>query len=358
MSDTKKRPSRLGRGLSSLIGNPVAINPPPPPPPAETSATDATTTTPASRETQAPWGPLSPHDPQPAAPAEPSPQPAATELTDSLQPGIRYVPLDAIVPNRHQPRQHFDEAALRSLAESIRRDGLMQPVVLRDVAPDRREGVGGAFELVAGERRWRAARLAGLDRIPAMVRDLDDQQLAELALIENLQREDLNPIDRAEAFQRLAERFGMSHDEIASRVGLDRSTVANLVRLLSLAAGVQQLVRDDLLSMGHARALVAIGDLVQQDVLAKRAVRDGMSVREVEAAVRKLAAGGSQPGPTADRPPRSRHFEDLERQIGEQLGTRVTLAAGRKKGAGKLTIEFYSLDQFDSLLTRLGVSTD
>src|SRR5690606_18250446 len=146
----------------------------------------------------------------------------------------------------------------------------------------------GAYELIAGERRWRAAQIAELTTLPALVRDLDDRQIAELALIENLQREDLNAIERAEAFQRLADTFAMSHEAIAERVGLDRSTVANLIRLLALAPGVQRLVRDDLLSMGQARALASVGDPAQQEALAKQAVREGMSVREVEAAVRRL----------------------------------------------------------------------
>lgn len=331
MADTKKqRPARLGRGLSSMFTVPVAVTPPAGAPPAE----------------------------PPAAPEAAAGATAASPASvggEAAAEGLWYVQLDAIVPNPHQPRQRFDEAGLRSLAESIRADGLMQPVVLRLV-----EGgaAGPRYELVAGERRWRAARLAGLEQIPALVRELDDQQLAELALIENLQREDLNPIDRAEAFQRLGDRFHLTQEAIAARVGLDRSTVANLVRLLQLAPSVQQLVRDDLLSMGHARALLGVEDAVQQEVLAKRAIREGLSVREVEAAARKLANGGAG-APVAKAPAsRPHHFEDLERQIGQQLGTKVALRAGRKKGAGRLTIEFYSLDQFDSLLEKLGVTTE
>lgn len=233
----------------------------------------------------------------------------------------------------------------------------MQPIVVRAAGE-----ASGRFELVAGERRWRAAKIAGLEQIPALVRDLDDQQLAEWALIENLQREDLNPIERAEAFARLGGQFAMSHEQIATRVGLDRSTVSNLLRLLTLAEPVQQLLRDDLLSMGQARALVGVADAGQQKSLAKQAVREGLSVRAVEQAARRLAlaAGKGDASTPAAVPmtPRSTHFKDLEQQIGEQIGTRVAIRTGRKKGTGRLTIEFYSVDQFDALLNRLGVTTD
>lgn len=327
MLESKKpaasRPSRLGRGLSSLMAAPVAVEPP------------------AAPESDAP------------ATAPPSPAPDADGGAGATpSDGLRYIGVGEIVPNRHQPRQHFDEIALCTLAESIKADGLMQPVVVRT-------RTGGGYELVAGERRWRASKLADLQVIPALVRDLDDRQSAELSLIENLQREDLNALERAEAFQRLATSFSLSHDSIADRVGLDRSTVANLIRLLALAPGVQQLVRDDLLSMGQARALASMADPAQQESLAKQAVREGMSVREVESAVRRLTAAAA-PKPDTHAPPeeRSTHFRDLEQTIGQQLGTRVAIAPGRKKGSGKMTIEFFSLEQFDALIEKLGVRVD
>lgn len=334
MSDLKKRPNRLGRGLTALMASPVAVTP----------ATGAVASEPAS---DSPTAAAAVH------PVTERPEPSAADTPPAATDGLRYVALDDIQPNRHQPRQRFDPATLASLAESLRRDGLMQPVVLRP------SGLAQPpYELVAGERRWRAARLAGLEAIPALVRELDDQQLAELALIENIQREDLNPIDRAEAFQRLSDRFGMSHDAIAARVGFERSTISNLLRLLSLTEPVKQLVRDDLLSMGQARAIAGLSDAAAQHELAKRAVRDGLSVREVEAAVRKTLA--AEPvAPTAASPsPRESQLADLERQIAEQLGTKVAIQAGRKKGAGKLTIEFYSLEQFDALVERMNLQLD
>jgi ParB family chromosome partitioning protein len=199
-----------------------------------------------------------------------------------------------------------------------------------------------------------------LATIPAIVRELDDQQMAEWALIENLQREDLNPIERAEAFQRLTEDFGLSHERVAARVGLERSTISNLLRLLSLCDHAKQLVRDGLLSMGQARAIAGLSDSAQQKHVAELAVRRGLSVREVEKAVRGLAQGHDAALTTRSSASggRSAYLADLEKQIGEQLGTRVAIRAGRKKGSGKLTIEFFSLDQFDHLLSRMGVQTD
>ena len=225
----------------------------------------------------------------------------------------------------------------------------MQPVVVRPV------GKGG-YELVAGERRWRAARTAGLERIPALLRELDDRQLAEWALIENLQREDLNPIERAEAFERLGDGFGLSHEEIAARVGLERSTVSNLLRLLRLAGPVREMVVREALSMGQARALAGVDSPAEQQMLAERAVKEGMSVRQVEAAVKTLRQGGEVKAP-AKKALRAAYLDDLERQIGEQLSTKVQIKTARKKGAGTLSIDFYSIDQFDELLAKLGVET-
>lgn len=321
-----KRPNRLGRGLSSLMAKPVAVDPDPaaPPPP-----TDAPPTTPVDA-------------------ADPAENQAQTGDSDRL--AVRYLAVSDISPNPAQPRQRFEEGALNRLAESIRSDGLMQPVVVRP-----REGAT-RFELVAGERRWRAAKLAGLASLPAVVQHLSDQQAAEWALIENLQREDLNPIERAEAFRSLADRHGLNHAEIGQRVGLDRSHISNLLRLLDLYPSVRGMVRDGLLSMGQARALLAVADSRAQEALAQRTVREGLSVRAVEAAARRIGAPERQA--RSSKSVTDNHLADLERQVGEQLGTRVAIRPGRKKGAGKLTIEFYSLDQFDSLLGQLGVRAD
>lgn len=346
MAASKKRSPRLGRGLSSLMSSPVQVHPP-----VDGAAENA----------------IDPHKPDAAGGQDPQivsgvagQRPSTPPSTSAAQSpphadgrlGLTYVPVDCLRPNRHQPRQRFDEAGLKRLADSIRAEGVMQPIIVRPTG----SGQDG-YEIVTGERRWRAAQIAGLARIPAIVRDLNDRQLAEWALIENLQREDLNPIERAEAFSKLIDQFGLSHEEAGSRVGMDRSSISNHLRLLGLSEPVKQLIREGLLSMGQARALAGLSDVDQQRMLAERAVRQGMSVREVESAVRRFTKGGTISTKARQRSS-SPYLADLEKQIAAQLGTKVHIRAGRKKGAGTLSIEFYSLDQFDALVGRLGVHTD
>ncbi|MEO0515519.1 MAG: ParB/RepB/Spo0J family partition protein [Planctomycetota bacterium] len=315
----KKKPSRLGRGLSSLMATPVAAS---------------------------------------AVPAGAESSGEVVERADGglaaggggEAAGYKRILISEIEPNAEQPRQHFDEAALLQLADSIKREGLIQPVVVR---PTRLE----KYELVAGERRWRAAGLAGLESIPAFIKALDDRQVAEWALIENLQREDLNPIERAEAFQRLGESFGLSHESIAERVGLERSTVTNLLRLLKLSPPVRDMVVRGMLSMGQSRAIAGIEDTTQQLALAEKAAKDGLSVRQVEAEAKAVGKAQAQPAQTQKKAVRAAYLDDLERQIGEQLSTKVQIKTARKKGAGTLSIDFYDIDQFDELLAKLGVET-
>ena len=330
MAKTKK--PRLGRGLSSLISKPVSVSPPPP-------------------------GPAEPqeknHQEKPAQPA-PSSTEAAPETVSKANAGsevgsegLIWVKLDQIGPNPHQPRRTFDESELGQLAATIKRDGLMQPVVLR--------AAGEGFELVAGERRWRASRIAELETIPAIVRDLDEQQMAEWAVIENIQRKDLNAIERAEAFERLVNRFSLSHQDVAERVGSDRTTITNTMRLLDLHEEVREMVRLGHLSGGHGRALLGLQDEEAQKLLARQVVSGQWSVRKTEQVVRDMlnpSAAKSQ------RVSRATHLSDLEKQIGSQLGTKVRLKRGSKKGTGTLMIEFFDMDQFDHLLDRLGVKVD
>ena len=315
-----KKAGRLGRGLTSLMAAPpVAVESRPEvKPPAENIGS------------------------APAASPESTPSAGASSELESY----RLVKITRCQPNRHQPRQDFADDSLQSLADSIRRDGLMQPIVLREI--------DDGYEIVAGERRWRAAKIAGLDSVPAYVADVDERQSAEWALVENLQREDLNPIERAQAFQRLQAEFGLSHEETASRVGLDRSTVSNLLRLLNLAQEVQAFVAKGQLSMGHARSLAGLESKESQLQLAQKCLKEGWSVRQMEAAVRLAGEGSSAPRATKTKS-RAAYLDDLERQIGQQLSTKVKLKAGRKKGSGTISIDFYSLDQFDELLGKLGV---
>lgn len=328
MSKSKNKKPRLGRGLSSLVSMdpvPVAVEPESPAAAASESAVEA----PASVE---------------------SSEAAKLTISESVAGELVYLAVDELAPNPHQPREHFDEQALASLAESIRQDGLMQPVVVRQTAQS------GRYELVAGERRWRAARLAELDQVPAIIRELTDRQMAEWALIENLQREDLDPIERAAAFRGLIDQFALSHDQVAGRVGVERSTITNYLRLLELSDQIQHAVRQGLLSAGHARALLGISDLEAREAVAQKAIAGGWSVRALESAVRKLNVATSPEGPK--RNSRAAHLSDLEKQIATQLQTKVHLKSGRSKGSGTLAIEFYSLDQFDELLQKLGVRID
>jgi ParB family transcriptional regulator, chromosome partitioning protein len=324
MAITRKQP-RLGRGLSSLIGQPVQVSPAPP------------------------LQPQTLPDPAQILSALPKATPAGADL-------ILHIPIDAIRPNPHQPRQHFDQASLQQLAESIRVAGVMQPILVRGLA-DSRRGQTPTYELVAGERRWRAAKLAGLSTVPAIARSADDSHLAEWALIENRQREDLNPIERAHAFQQLADRFSLSHEQVAQRVGLDRSSVTNSLRLLSLSTAVQQLVIDGLVSAGHARAIAAIQDHEVQANVARQAVRRQWSVRQVEAEIRRITDGAGTPHHGTATKPRA-HLSDLEAQMAQQLGSRVRIRPGRKKGTGTLMIDFQSLDEFDAILARLKVKAE
>ncbi len=324
----KAKKPRLGRGLSSLMSTPVSVQPPAPEPPESTSP--------------------SPEVEQATVPAqEQSTPPAGQSGADGA--GLAYISVDLIRPNPYQPRQEIDDQALAGLASSIEQDGLMQPVVVRPVGDD-----GRTYEMVAGERRWRAARLAGLDRIPAIVRELDDRQIAEWAVVENLQREDLDPIERARAFRQLIDQFDLSHDEVARRVGSDRSTISNILRLIDLSESLQSAIRAGRLSAGHGRALLGVADPQLRQTLGEKAMAGGWSVRQVEAAVRKVERSDASPG-RRRRAARSKHLRDLEEQIGRQLQTKVAIRPGKRKGSGTLCIDFYDLDQFDTLLNKLGV---
>jgi len=257
--------------------------------------------------------------------------------------GLQEVETSAIRPNRFQPRERFDEELLNELTESIREVGVLQPILVRPV--------GDQFELIAGERRRRAARRLGLARIPALVRDSDDAAALEQALVENVHRANLNPLEEAAAFQQLIEDFSLTHEAVASRVGKSRTTITNTLRLLQLPPVVQRHVRDGHLSMGHARALLGTPDRALQEKLAAAAVKDGWSVRAVEEAVRE--PGGSEPKPSgvdatratqALRPP---GLTELEGLLGDHLDTRVSIATSAKRG--KLTIEFSDLEDLERI---------
>jgi ParB family transcriptional regulator, chromosome partitioning protein len=292
-TSSKNPKRRLGRGLSSLVSTPVTIDSPAP---------------------------------------EDGPQ-------------VQMIAVEAIRPNTRQPRQHFDQQALQSLAESIRTAGMMQPLVIR---PD----PAGGYQLIAGERRWRAAQLVDMAKVPAIVRDVDDREAAEFALIENLQREDLNPLERAEAFARLISDFALTHQEVAERVGLDRSNVTNHLRLLDLDEEFKDALRQRKIGMGHARALLAITNMEQRRALGHECIAAGWSVREIDRRARRASAQ-SEETPVARPATRQLHMKDLERQLSEHLGTKVELRPGKAKGSGRLIISFFTFEEFDGLLERL-----
>jgi ParB family chromosome partitioning protein len=251
------------------------------------------------------------------------------------------VPVEKIRRGRFQPRRHIRSEALEELAASIRAQGVVQPVVLR--------AVGETYELVAGERRWRAAQLAGLTEIPAVVRELPDQAVAAVALIENIQREDLNPLEEAAALRRLIDEFGLTHQEVADAVGRSRAAVSNLLRLLELAPEAARLLEEGRIEMGHARALLALPRDAQGRAAAHVAER-GLSVRQTEHYVRGLlepapAAGGDGGDPDP-------HVADLERRLAERLGARVQLRHGRG-GRGRLVIHYNSLDELEGVLSHI-----
>lgn len=252
------------------------------------------------------------------------------------------IALGSIQASPYQPRTTFDPTELAGLAESIRQAGVIQPILVR------RHGEGGLYELVAGERRWRAAEMAGLESIPALVLTLSDEEAAEWALVENLQRADLNPMERARALKMLSERFGMTHARIAERVGLERSSVANLVRLTELEEEVQELISAGKLGAGHGKALLGLESGQRRVRLAKRAAEEEWAVRRLESSVRddgKAAVPKERAAPAA--------LADLERRLGEHLGTRVRITTLRDGTRGKVSIEFYSLDHFDGLMQKM-----
>lgn len=284
----------------------------------------------------------------PTVPTQPATPPAPTPASPSIIPGPVELPLDQVRPNPHQPRRQFNEATLSALADSMKAAGVIQPIVVRQI--------GDNYELIAGERRLRAARLAGLATIPALIRETDAITQAQLALIENIQREDLNPIDRAEGYRVLIDQLGLTQTELATRLGEDRSSISNYLRLLDLHEDVRQLVRSGGLSVGHAKVLMTLADPAEQARLAELAARQDLSVRNLE----RIVSHGPTPPATRQTPSASSaHIQDMEKTLARELGMRVNLRAHpRSKGKGKLVIHYASLDQFDTLLSRLGINVE
>ena len=273
----------------------------------------------------------------------PSEKPAPSKADDA-KGAETIVRIAQIEPNREQPRKNFDEDALQELADSIKQFGLLQPILVQDRKT--------YYEIIAGERRWRAAKLAGLKEVPVIIRDYTEQEIVEISLIENIQREDLNPIEEAQAYKRLLTEFNLKQDEVAERVSKSRTAVTNSMRLLKLCDEVQQMIIDDMLSTGHARALISIEDPEQQYTIAQKIFDEKLSVRDVEKLVKnlnkpekpkKIAEGDSSLDAV---------YQDVAEKLKQSLGTKVDIST-KGNGAGKIEIEFYNHDDLDRIIDLL-----
>jgi ParB family chromosome partitioning protein len=310
-SEKKERPRHLGRGLEAIFG-PITFD---------------------SVEAESAFGG--------SPPAIDSNFPPDKELRASLME----ISVDAISPNPYQARTVWDEQELKELSESIKANGILQPIIVRPLGP--------GYQLIAGERRFRAAKLASLTTIPALVRQATDDRMLEWALIENIHRTNLNPIERAKAYQNYISTFALTQAEAAERLGEDRSVIANYLRLLDLPAEIKQMLAKGELTTGHALAILALPTDEIRRKLANRAMAGRLSVREVERLVRRYLADTGEAKITVRSKPA--HILDLERKLSSQLGTKVTIETHKKGQRGRIIIEFYSLDEFDNIAERLGI---
>jgi ParB family transcriptional regulator, chromosome partitioning protein len=261
--------------------------------------------------------------------------------TVAANDALRTLKVSQLQPGKYQPRSHMDETALQTLADSIRSQGIMQPILVREISVDK-------FEIIAGERRWRASQLAGLDEVPVLVREIADESALAMALIENIQRENLNPLEEAQGIKRLIDEFAMTHEKAADAVGRSRVAVSNLLRLLMLSQPVQDLLMTNKLDMGHARALIGL-EAAQQVMLANKVVQDNLSVREVEALVKRQL---TEKPVALKANPVNHDILQLQESLSDTLGAQVSIQA-KHNGAGTLKINYGSLDQLDGIIARL-----
>ena len=317
----------LGRGLGALLGGSPAIASSAPLAPSP-AITHSTTTMPAVPATV-------PHTVIPA--------PASIS-----RDAVRRVPVAQVKPCSFQPRKDFPPEALRELSDSIREQGIVQPLIVRPM--------GNNFELIAGERRWRAAQLAGLTEVPVIVRDADDRAVLELALIENLQRENLNAIEEALGYAQLVSQFQLTQELVATKVGKSRAVVANALRILKLPSEVQNFIRDGRLSVGHAKVILSLANPIQQSEAAERVIKEGLNVRQAEGLIAKLQSRDIKPKAAKVSLPTDAHVANLENKIRERLGTKVSLRYA--KGKGSVEISFYSDAELEGVLQALGVNAD
>ena len=274
--------------------------------------------------------------------------PAAVPKTEAASPAEKtedisngtYVKITKVEPNREQPRKNFDEDALQELADSIKQYGIVEPLIVQDRKTH--------YEIIAGERRWRAAKLAGLKEVPVIVRNYTEQEIVEISLIENIQREDLNPIEEAQAYKRLLTEFNLKQDEVAERVSKSRTAVTNSMRLLKLCEEVQQMIIDDMITTGHARALISIEDPEQQYTIAQKVFDEKLSVRDVEKLVKGLNKPEKAKKDVVEDKALEAIYQDLEEKLKQSLGTKVAISS-KGAGAGKLEIEFYTHDDLEKI---------
>ncbi|MBP6689248.1 MAG: ParB/RepB/Spo0J family partition protein [Hyphomonadaceae bacterium] len=348
---SEMRPRGLGRGLSALLGEPVKTEAPKPAnnvfgqPQAQPEQVRAPIEPPRNvfelPITQAAPVPVPANEPvAPPVAAAPAPEPTQAAASE----GPRGLPIELVQRNPQQPRKHFDEAELNDLSSSIKTHGVLQPILVRPIAD-------GKYEIVAGERRWRAAQRAGLHSIPAVIRELNEVEVLEIAIVENVQRMDLNPIEEAQGFQALIDRFGRTQQEIADAVGKSRPHIANMLRLLQLPDDLQEMVRDGRLSSGHARAILTAPD---PRGLAQRAISEGLNVRDIErlAQIAKDEKHGPRVTPGgSSAEAKSADTRALEQSLSNALGLEVTI--NDKAGAGEVKISYKTLEQLDDVIRRL-----
>ncbi len=258
--------------------------------------------------------------------------------------GSLSLPISQVEPGLKQPRKRFDDEALADLADSIRQHGVIQPLTVRRLS-------SGYYQIIAGERRWRAAKLAGLSEVPVVIIESDDRKVMELGLIENLHREDLNPMEEAGGYRVLMEEYGLTQEEVAQQVGKSRPAVANALRLLSLPPSLHPLLEDGQLSAGHARAILSVPSPQLQEKLADKVVAEGLSVRQTEALAKRLAAGEATPPPRPEGPDLSIYLKEAERTLGARFGRKVSIVSGKRKG--RIELEYYGPDDLTALLDLL-----
>ncbi len=258
--------------------------------------------------------------------------------------GSLSLPISQVEPGLKQPRKRFDDEALADLADSIRQHGVIQPLTVRRLS-------SGYYQIIAGERRWRAAKLAGLSEVPVVIIEADDRKVMELGLIENLQREDLNPMEEAGGYRVLMEEYGLTQEEVAQQVGKSRPAVANALRLLSLPPSLHPLLEDGQLSAGHARAILSVPSPQLQEKLADKVVAEGLSVRQTEALAKRLAAGEATPPPRPEGPDLSIYLKEAERTLGARFGRKVSIVSGKRKG--RIELEYYGPADLTALLDLL-----